>query len=89
LVFAHVNHSVGQVLCNVKVKQLLTQVEFLAGRLDSFGVFVDLEEEKHVVFVDASVILVNQAVNFLLDLAHSFFRAGLLGLGFRSESKHV
>ena len=72
LVFAHVQHLRWQILSDVKIEELLTQVKLFAAVFDTLRVFIDLEQEEHIVLVNFVVVFLNQVVDVFLNFAHLF-----------------
>ena len=82
MVFAYVQHTIRLVLRDVEIQQFLTQSEPFTTTLHSFGVLIDLEQEKYIVLVDLVVILVDQLVDIFFYFSNFLCWTSLLCLGF-------
>ena len=74
LVFAYVQHLRWQILSDVKIEELLTQVKLFAAVFDTLRVFIDLEQEEHIVLVNFVVVFLDQVVDVFLNFSHFFSR---------------
>lgn len=87
-VLAYFEHTVWQILSDVKVKQLLAQIEPLTAVFYTFRILVNLEQEQNVMLVNFIVVLFNQVADLLFDFLHAVSCACLLRLGFKGITWH-